>query len=84
MLKELLLILVLASSYPVGLLLAYLTRDELVSGRKWFKAISVLTLVVAIAFLVLYRNYAIILTLIYIVIVSFISLRKSYDKQFVR
>jgi len=36
MIKEALLIVILASSILAGYIIAYLCRDELVSGRKWF------------------------------------------------
>ncbi|HUS50915.1 MAG TPA: hypothetical protein VMZ91_12175 [Candidatus Paceibacterota bacterium] len=75
---------ILLLGIPVGYLLAYLTRDELVSGRKWFKMISVISFILAIILLIFYRNLAVILTLAYICITSLISLYKSYDKRFVK
>jgi len=78
------LILILATSIPVGLFLAYLCRDELVPGRKWFKILSIVSLFLALILLLFYRKPEIILTLIYICITSLISLYLSYNKKFVK
>jgi len=78
------LILILATSIPVGLLLAYLCRDELVPGRKWFKILSIVSLFLALILLLFYRKPEIILTLVYICITSLISLYLSYNKKFVK
>lgn len=84
----LLLILVLLSSFPIGYLLAYLCRDELVQGRKWFILLGVIALAASLvmAFLSIDKaiKFSIILALFYIAIVSFISCYKSYAKKFVR
>ena len=90
MLKEiqtLLTILIMASSFPVGYLLAWLCRDELVSERKYFKIISTASIVLAFVFLLLINieeKFVIVMSLIYIGVVSLISETKSYDKKFVK
>jgi ABC-type Fe3+ transport system permease subunit len=42
---------------PVGLLIAYLTKDELKQGRFWFRIICDVSLVLAALFLILKVNY---------------------------
>lgn len=85
--KELL-ILILASSFPVGYFLAWLTREELVSGRKYFILLSSLSVLCSliIAFLDIEQKMrlTIILSLFYISIVSLISIYLSYNKRFVK
>ena len=84
MIETLIIAIILASAFPVGLLLAYLCKEELVMGRKWFKMISWACLVVIFVLLFVFRNYPVILTLSYIAIVSLISVHKSFNKKFVR
>ena len=83
MIKAALIILVLASAFPVGWLLAYLCRDELVSGRKWFKMIAVICAVL-IVLLVLVRvsNWlGMSLGLAYLAIISLVSLKLSFSSK---
>lgn len=84
MIETMIIAVILASSFPAGYLLAYLCKEELVMGRKWFKGISWICLMVIIILLQVYRNYSIILTLSYLAIVSLISVHKGYDKKFVK
>lgn len=86
MLNSILIIIVLLTSLPVGYLLAYLTKEELVQYRKYFIALVAVSLIIALilAFISIKNNGAIILTLIYIAVVSLISLLLSYKKRFVR
>ena len=74
---------ILASAFPAGYLLSYLCRDELKMGRKWFRGITAICIILALILAVFYRNAPIILTLDYIAIVALISVRKSYDSKFV-
>ncbi len=83
MLQIILSIIILLSSFPAGLILAKLTIDELVQGRKWFSLIFIFALVLGLFLLIFYRNFTVILTLIYIVIVSLICWKKSFDRKFV-
>jgi len=69
---------------PIGYLLAHLCRDELVDGRKWFIILIIISAIVGIILLIANRNFPIILTLLYIIITSFISFILSYNKKFVR
>jgi len=84
MIETLLIAVILASSFPVGYLLAYLCKEELVTGRKWFKMISWACLALILVLLFVYRDYSVILTLTYIAVVSLISVHKSFDKKFVK
>lgn len=68
---------------PAGLLIAYLCRDELLAGRKWFSALTTLGVFGLIGFY-LYGQRAIALTCGFIAIVSFMSLIKSKDKKWTR
>jgi hypothetical protein len=79
-----LIILILATSFPVGYLLAYLCKEELVPGRRYFSILAWLTFISAIILLIFYRNLTIILTLFYICIAGLISIYKSFDRKFVR
>jgi len=82
MIQAILILLILLFAIPSGYLLAYLCRDELVVGRKYFKLLTFISSLPAIIFLFFNLNIA--LTLIFISIVSSISLIKSYDKKFVK
>jgi ABC-type Fe3+ transport system permease subunit len=76
-------IIVLLLSIPVGYLIAYLARDELVQGRKWFKVLMILAVVVG-GWFALRKNYTVVLTAAFILIVTFISHWKSYDGVWTR
>jgi len=77
MIIELILVLL---ALPVGYLIAWMARDELVMGRKWFYLIFIVSIL--LAFWLYYNQYGYItLTLIFIAIVSFISIVKSRDKK---
>lgn len=79
-----LIFIILAAAFPAGYLLAYLCRDELQNGRKWFRGISWAALIVIIILLFFYKSVEIILTLAFIAIVSLISVHKSSDKKWTR
>lgn len=72
-------IILLIAAIPVGFLIAYLANDELVQGRKWFRAIILLSLL-AIAASATATNIPILLTSIFALIVATISYWKSFDK----
>ena len=82
MLEILQIMFILFLAVPLGYLLAYLTRDELVDGRKYFKLISFLCSLMALIFL--FFSLTIALTLVFMSIVSSVSLVKSYDKKFIK
>ncbi|MCX8158995.1 MAG: hypothetical protein N3D20_01750 [Candidatus Pacearchaeota archaeon] len=76
-------IFVLISAIPIGYLIAYFANDELVAGRKWFKVLIVVALLMGI-----WTYYAgltfITLTCIFIIIVTIVSLIKSKDRKWTR
>lgn len=76
-------IIVLLLSVPVGYLIAYLANDELVKGRKWFRILMILSVIVG-GWFALQRNYTIVLTAGFVLIVTFISYWKSYDGVWTR
>lgn len=79
-------ILILLAGFPIGYFLAWLARDELVAGRKWFLALSLVSLVsaVAISFISFYLKFVMILSLFFIIIICLIAVWKSHDKGFVK
>ncbi|MDD5151255.1 MAG: hypothetical protein PHC28_12400 [Flavobacterium sp.] len=84
MIKEILTIIFLISAFPVGYLLAYLCKDEILQLRKWFLVIFAGSLILssAISFFYFEIRTEIILSLFYIAIAGLISIWKSYDKKF--
>jgi ABC-type Fe3+ transport system permease subunit len=78
--KILLIILILALAVPVGYWLAYLCKDELVKGRKWFRHLITGSIILSAASF-FYGFYEITLTFLFILIVSWISYVKSGDKE---
>jgi len=86
MLKEVLIIVVLLTSLPVGWLLAYLTREELVAGRVYFKLIAIISTILIIIFLItnIKNKSEIILGLAYLILISLVSFKLSFDKKFVK
>ena len=80
MLKEILVAAILVLGIPSGFLIAWLCREELVQGRAWFKIIIFLSIIIAILSFVM-MNIPVSLTMIFMIIVSLISLGKSFDKK---
>lgn len=76
-------IILLILAVPTGFLLAWLGRDELVDGKKWFKLIIVASLVLSGLFWLFGLDY-ISLTLGFIAIASFISIIKSNDRKWTK
>ena len=60
---------------PIGNLLAKITKEELVQGRKWFVLLIALSLTGAIVFLV-FNNDALLFGLLFIAVVTSRSLKK--------
>ncbi len=76
-------IIILILGIPAGYLIAWLARDELVAGRMWFKILIIISILIGIIFYFFDRIY-ISLSTAFIVIVSAISLMKSYDKKWIK
>ena len=68
-------ILILALGIPIGKLLAYSTKEELRSGKKWFKLLVIISSVGAIIFLIL-GNDTLLFGLLLIAIVTSQSLKR--------
>lgn len=74
-------------AFPAGLVMARLTRDELVKGRKFFEMLIIAALFTLFAsFFIEDRRltFALMLTMVFTIIVSLISLYKSFDRNFLR
>jgi len=78
--------LILLAAFPAGYLLAWLARDELVAGKKWFLLLAVVSLATAvvISFTDFLFKFPIILVLFFIIIICLVAVWKSYDKRFVK
>ncbi len=83
MIKEVLYLMAIVLGIPAGYLIAWMTRDELVAGRKWFKIVIGAFALTGIVFLIK-NNLPIVLTSLFAIVVSFISLIKSRDKKWCR
>lgn len=66
---------VLALGFPIGILLAKKTKEELFKGRKWFKLIIILSLIGGIAALILGNDF-LLFSLLFIAIVTSRSIKK--------
>jgi Na+-driven multidrug efflux pump len=75
-------IILLCLGIPAGYLIAYLGRDELKIGRKYFKIISFVLPFVSILFF--FFGFSIeAYSLLFALLIALISLVKSYDENFV-
>jgi len=86
MIKEAIIVLIMLSSIPVGLLLRKLTKDEIEAGRAWFKSIYIASLVISLILGIVYLIFSanelipVIFAFFYFFIVSFISSKKKIGK----
>ena len=76
-------IIILLLGVPTGYLIAWLARDELISGRKWFRLLIALSLLSGIIFYFAELNY-IALTNVFMAIIGLVSLIKSKDKKWTK
>jgi ABC-type Fe3+ transport system permease subunit len=76
-------IILLVLAFPAGFLIAWMARDELIDGKKWFRALVIASLALGALFWMLGFSY-VSLTLGFIAIVSFVSLLKSSDKKWTK
>lgn len=83
MLLQLLSFLGIVLAVPLGLWLAWLARDEIMYGRKWFRFIVITSLIGAYAGFLIGR-LEITLSCVFIALVSLISLAKSQDKNWAK
>lgn len=76
-------ILFILFAFPLGAVLAWVCRDELVSGRKWIARISVISLIAFVVLLSVHRK-AEALSSLFVTLLAIISLYKSYDMRWTR
>jgi len=77
-------IIILATSWPVSLLLSWLCADELVKDKKYFVALSYFLLGLGIIISLFYFNSVIIFSLVYMILVLALMILKSRDIKFVK
>ena len=78
-------ILILSVAFPAGYLVAYLARDELAAGRRYFISVAIASIIAIIPASFLFQEkIPVILTLFFIAIMSLISTFKSYDNRWTR
>ncbi len=75
--------LILLLAVPAGFILAWMTRDELIEGRKWFRRLAIVFLLIGITFAFI-GQYVIGATSIFMSIVSSISYFKSFDRKWTK
>ena len=71
----LLYIVLMITAFPVGKFLNWICEEEMIPGKKWFKVILVSLIGLFVLGLVFYRNIPSLLTLMYMIIVTFVALR---------
>lgn len=76
-------ILLIILAFPLGFLIAWFARDELLIGRVWFQRLMILGTIIAGIFYVTGDRYAT-WSCFFIVIVAFIGYMKSFDKSWTR
>ncbi len=74
---------ILLLAIPSGYLIAWLAKDELIFGKRWFKLLIVLSLFSGIIFYFAGLNY-IALTNAFIAIIALVSLMKSKDRRWIK
>jgi ABC-type Fe3+ transport system permease subunit len=83
LIKLILCVVIIILAIPVGYLLAYFCKDELVKGRKWFRHLITGSIIISAASF-FYGFSEIAVTFLFILIVSWISYVKGSDKKFVK
>jgi uncharacterized membrane protein len=73
-------IFLLVLAIPAGFLLSWMAKDELKEGKKWFKALFIISLILTVLFLIYGISYAA-LTSAFVAIVSLISLIKGCKRK---
>jgi hypothetical protein len=76
-------IFILLLAIPTGFLIAWLSRDELVSGRKYFRILMIVSILGTIWFWLSGMSY-ISWTLAFVFVVGLVSLIKSEDKKWIK
>ncbi|MFH1802962.1 MAG: hypothetical protein ABH864_05965 [archaeon] len=76
-------VVVLLLAILIGFLIAYWANDELVAGRKWFRVIIGVSIVVG-GWFAFQGNWSVVWTCGFIMIATGISCWKSFDKNWVK
>ena len=76
-------LLFLVVSVFAGYIITWLSRDELIVGRKWFQGLVIASFVLGLLFL-LFAYYAESWVCLFILIISWISYLKSKDKNWTK
>ncbi|MEK6889872.1 MAG: hypothetical protein AABW82_00345 [Nanoarchaeota archaeon] len=76
-------LIVLLLAIPVGLLVAYMARDELIDGRIWFNVLFIVGVLAGVWFFLTGKNVEGYSSL-FIAIISIVSYIKSFDKKWTR
>ncbi|MFH1500395.1 MAG: hypothetical protein ABIE22_00425 [archaeon] len=79
-----LIVVVLFSAIPVGYLIAWLARDELEAGKRWFWLIMIVGELVIIFSSIIGISGDAVLGTFYLVVMAFIALIKSGDKEWTK
>lgn len=74
---------ILILAIPTGYLIAWMARDELVDGRKYFRWIILVSMLLAIGSL-FRENYLMVYSFLFVAIVTFVSFIKSKDKNWTK
>ena len=76
-------ILILILAIPTGLLVSRMAREELLQGRKWFLALTFVSMILAVGFFIYeMRSWA--LTGFFVATFSAVSYWKSFDKRWTK
>ena len=68
------------AGYPIGLLIAHLTKEELQQGKKWFKLIMLMAVVVIVASLLLITDFEVLIFMLSILLFIFLIALASFIK----
>ena len=86
--QNILYVAILVAAFPVGYLLAWLARDELVSWKKWYILLAVISVILTIpvAFISALSlvKLPVVLTLFFIAIISLMAVWKSHDRKWTK
>ena len=79
-------VIILLLALPIGYLLAWLARDELIAGRKWFLLLFLASIasIAALIFVDFSVKLPSILTLGFLAVISLMAIWKSADKKWTK
>jgi hypothetical protein len=77
MFQIILYLVILVTSLPVGLFLAWLCDDELIKDRKYFLLLSYFLLVVSIFLFFFYFKISLLLAILYMILVLWVLVRRG-------